>query len=408
MSPAPFAGLRILELARVVAAPTATQMLADFGAEVIKVEQPGAGDMIRSYGPVWARGPDGEKGDGAMHFAVNRNKKSITLDLSKPKGQAIARDLAKQADVLVENYKAGTLKRFGLDYESLRLLNPRLVYCSLTGYGQDGPYAPRPGFDAVFQAQGGMMSVTGMPDGMPGAGPTKVGLNIIDSITGYNAAFGIVTALYERMRSGEGQHLDIALLDCAVAANGPHATQHLLDPTYIPARRHTWSLTGGPQEVMECSDGPILLIGGSDAMFAALCRVLDLPGLPADPRFRTAVLRAQNRAVLADLLQQRIAGRTRADLLAALAAADVPAGAVNDMKAVFADPQVRHRNTVVTLPHPLAGSVDTVANPVRLSRTPAEYHSAPPLLGAHTEEVLQGLLGLDAQAVQALRDEGIV
>jgi crotonobetainyl-CoA:carnitine CoA-transferase CaiB-like acyl-CoA transferase len=408
MTKAPFAGLRVLHLSRVVAAPTAAQMLGDFGAEVIKVERPGRGDEIRHYGPVYVQGADGAKGDSAFHTAVNRNKRSLTLDLAHPRGQEIAKRLAAKSDVLIENYKAGTLQRYGLDYASLQPLNPRLIYCSLTGYGQDGPYAARPGFDAVFQAQGGLMSVTGMPDGAPGAGPTKVGLNIMDSITGYNATIAILTALYERMASGEGQFIDVALLDCAIATNAVTAAQHLIDPSYVPFRRHVWSGAGGPQEILDCADGQVLIIGGNDAMFAALCEVMGLAELAKDARFLTPHLRSTNSAVLFDLLAAQAKAWRRADLLQALADADVPAGAINDMRAVFEDPQVKHRGMAVKMQHPLGREIDILANPLKLSRTPPEYRLPPPLLGQHSDEILRDLAGLNDAEIAALRADRVV
>lgn len=401
-------GIRVLDLSRVLAAPWAAQILGDLGADVIKVERPGTGDEARLYGPAFLRDAHGTRtSESAFYLCCNRNKRSITVDLSKHQGQELVRELAKQSDVVVENYKVGALARYGLDYDSLSRGNPRLVYCSLTGYGQSGPYKEKPGYDAVFQAQGGLMAATGIPDGRPGEGPMKVGPSLVDVMTGYNAAIGILAALRHRDATGEGQHIDVALLDTIVASMSHYTAQYLTDGV-VPARRGDEGNGGGPSQIALCKGGSLYFTCGNDGHFQRLCSVLALDHLVDDPRFMSMPLRAQNRTALRELLERAIVGWNRDDLLSSLSAADVPSGAVNELPQVFADPQVRHRGIEISMPHPLSGTVKLAANPIKLSKTPVTYDRPPPLMGEHTDEVLRGLLGFGDEDLQRLRLEKVI
>lgn len=405
------AGIRVLDLGRVLAAPWATQLLADMGAEVIKVERPGTGDLSRSYGTVAVTDAEGNRTrETSFWVCANRNKKSITVDLSKPEGQALIRDLAAECDVLMENFIAGTTRRMGIDYETLRKINPRLVYCSLTGYGQDGPYASRGGYDAVFQAQSGLMNITGIEDGKPGAGPMKTGPSLMDVMAGMNAAVGILGALSYRDRvSGEGQFVDVAMLDTAIACQS-HAVAEYLMSGKVPMRRGNAGNGGGPAEVFACADRLIYISAGNDYNYVDLCKVLGVPEMGTDPKFLTLRDRWENRAELTERLAARIATWNGDDLLAALVEAQVPASLVMDYDDVFSDPQVVHRGIRVEMEHPLAasGTVPGIAFPVRLSETPVEAYSHPPLLGEHSEYVLRDILGMNDAAIEKLRANQVV
>lgn len=382
-------------------------MLGDLGADVIKVERPGGGDEARLYGPAFLVDKDGARTrESGFYLAANRNKRSITIDLASAAGQELVRRLACESDVVIENYKVGTLARYGLDYASLSALNPRLIYCSLTGYGQTGPYKDRAGYDAIFQAQGGLMAATGIADGKPGAGPMKTGPSLVDVITGYNATIGILAALRHRDQTGEGQAIDLALLDSVVAAMS-HVTAQYLTAGLVPPRQGDEGNGGGPSQIASCKGGELYFTCGNNGHFERLCRVLGLTALLSDPRFGTLGDRATHRRPLREILEAEFSRWDRDALLQALAAADVPCGAVNTIAEVFADPQVQHRGLRVTLPHPLAGTVDLAANPIRLSKTPVAYHRAPPTLGQHTDEILREVLGLDESEIQRLRDQGV-
>jgi len=401
-------GIRVLELGRIVAAPTAGQILADLGADVVKVERPGAGDDGRRYGPVFARDEKtGKPGDSAYYLACNRNKRSITVDLSKPEGQQLIRSLVKHSDVVIENYKVGDLAAFGLDYESLKALKAGLIYCSLTGYGQTGPYADRPGLDTIFQAQSGLMSVTGLPDGVPGAGPMQVGIVAIDVITGYNAAMAVLAALLHRERTGVGQSLDIALFDSAVALMS-HAAQQYLVSGESPKRHPTMGVPMGPAEVFQCADGPALILGTRDAAFEGLCRVLGVPELSQDPRFRTSGERFRRKEELRDILAPLVKRWRRQELLDALGRANVSAGPVNDMADVFADPQVRARGMAQPLADERYPDLKVVGSPLRFGKTPVRYERAPPALGENTDAVLAEILGLGGDEISALRSRNVI
>jgi len=405
MRSAALSHLRVLDLSRVLAGPWASQVLADLGAEVIKVERPGSGDETRGWGPPWLEGP--EPRTAAYFASTNRGKRSVTVDLSTPEGQGIVRQLAGRADVVLENYKVGALARYGLAWRDLAAVNPRLVYCSISGFGQDGPYRDRPGYDFLLQAMGGLMSVTGAPDGAPGGGPVKVGVALTDLLTGMYAATAILAALAHRDRTGEGQHVDLSLLDVQVATLANQAEGYLVTGV-PPPRLGNAHPSIVPYQAFATSDGHLVLAVGNDAQFARFCEVAGVVALARDPRFATNAARVTARAELIPLLAPVLARRTTADWVAALEAADVPCGPINDLAQVFADPQVRHRGLRVEIPRAGGPPVPVVASPIRLSRTPVSHEVPPPALGDHTREVLVGLLGMADDEVDALRARGIV
>lgn len=406
--PGPLSHIRVLDLSRVLAGPWASQNLGDLGAEVIKIERPGSGDDTRSWGPPWLKDAAGnDTAEAAYYLSVNRNKKSVTVDLSKPEGQAIVRALAAKSDVLIENYKVGGLAKFGLDYESLRAVNPSLVYCSVTGFGQDGPYAPRPGYDFIFQGMGGLMSITGERDGEPGGGPQKVGIAISDVLTGMYATVAILAALVHRERTGEGQYIDAALLDTIVAFCANQAVSYFVSGR-VPIRWGNAHPQVVPYEVFPVADGHVILAVGNDAQFERFCKVAGRPELAEEPRFRTMSQRIVHRAELVPIIREIMRTRTKREWIEALEAANVPCGPINDMKEVFEDPQVRHRRLRVDMPHPSGAAAPLVASPLRLSKTPVEYRLPPPLLGEHTEDVLKRLLGKTDAEIAQLRRAGVV
>ena len=406
--PGPLSHIRVLDLSRVLAGPWAAQNLADLGAEVIKVEKPGAGDDTRGWGPPFLKDPQGKDTAESAYFqSVNRNKKSLTLDISKPEGQAIARDLASKCQVLIENYKVGTLKRYGLDYESLKKDNPGLIYCSVTGFGQDGPYAPRPGYDFIFQGMGGLMSITGERDGQPGAGPQKVGIAITDVLTGMYASVAILAAVTHRERTGEGQYIDMALLDTIVAFNANQILSYFCSGK-VPMRWGNAHPQVVPYEVFATGDGHIILAVGNDSQFASFCQVAGCPELAQESRFKTMSQRIVHRAELIPLIADVMRTRTKAEWIETLEAANVPCGPINNMKEVFEDPQVKHRELRVEIPNALGGVTPVVRSPLRLSATPVEYKFAPPLLGQHTEEVLKNVIGKGAEDIRRLRAKNII
>ncbi|MCC7183456.1 MAG: CoA transferase [Rhodocyclaceae bacterium] len=396
-------GLSVLDLGRIVSAPWCTQILGDLGAAVIKVERPACGDDLRTYGPAFARDAAGHATAESGHYLCsNRNKRSITVDLARPLGQEVVRKLAAQADVLVENFKVGDLARYGLDYDSLRAINPRLVYCSITGYGQDGPYKHQPGYDAAFQGMSGMMAVTGDPDGEP----QRVGVFIIDEMTGLYAAVAILAALRHRDTSGVGQFIDLALLDVAVAAMAPRTVEWTL-AGMIPERLGTKSPGSAPAQVFACADGHINIQAGAEVDFRKLCDVLGLPELKEDPRFVSRKDRVAHQHELAALLGSRIREHRLTDLSQRLTGLGVVASPIYRAHEMIQDPQVVHRGMHFEVPHPTVGKVPLVASPLRLSATPVDHYVAPPTLGQHTEEIL-GELGYDAAGIAALRAAGAV
>ncbi|MEC4165715.1 CaiB/BaiF CoA-transferase family protein [Pseudomonas sp. MS-1(2024)] len=400
--------LRVLDLSRVLAGPWAGQILADLGAEVIKVERPGNGDDTRAWGPPFLKDAYGEStGEAAYYLSANRNKQSVTIDFTKPEGQRLVRDLAAKSDILIENFKVGGLEAYGLDYASLKALNPDLIYCSITGFGQTGPYAKRAGYDFMVQGLGGLMSLTGRPEGDDGAGPVKVGVALTDILTGLYSAVAILAALAHRQHDGGGQHIDMALLDVQVACLANQAMNYLTTGA-APQRLGNAHPNIVPYQDFPTADGDFILTVGNDSQFRKFTEVAGRPELGGDPRFATNKLRVANRAELVPLIRQLTVFKTTAEWVAQLEAVGVPCGPINDLAQVFADPQVRARGLAMHLPHALAGLVPQVASPIRLSETPVEYRNAPPLLGEHTQQVLERVLGLDAGVVEGLRRSGVL
>jgi formyl-CoA transferase len=406
--PRPLSHIRVVDLTRVLAGPWAAQTLADLGAEVIKIERPRTGDDTRSWGPPWLKGKDGrETREAAYYLSVNRGKKSVTIDLSKPAGQRLVLDLAAKSDVLIENYKVGDLARYGLAYDEVRKVNPRIIYCSVTGFGQDGPYAHRPGYDFIFQGMAGLMSITGERDDLPGGGPQKVGIAVTDVLTGMYASLAITAAVAYRERTGVGQYIDMALLDTLVAFNANQISNYWCSGE-IPRRYGNAHANIVPYEVFPAADGHLIIGVGNDSQFASFCRVAGRPDLAADPRFSTNPKRVENRATLIPIIQQLARARSRADWIDALEAAGVPCGPINNMQEVFENPQVQHRGMRVDIPHPAGVPCPTVASPMRFSETPVTYDVPPPLLGEHTREILGGVLGLGASEIDALASRGVI
>ncbi|WP_286912809.1 MULTISPECIES: CaiB/BaiF CoA transferase family protein [unclassified Pseudomonas] len=400
--------LRVLDLSRVLAGPWSGQILADLGADVIKVERPGSGDDTRAWGPPFLKDAQGENtSEAAYYLSANRNKRSVTIDFTQPEGQRLVRELAARSDIVIENFKVGGLAAYGLDYQSLKAVNPKLIYCSITGFGQTGPYAKRAGYDFMIQGLGGLMSLTGRPDGEEGAGPVKVGVALTDILTGLYSTVAILAALAHRDRAGVGQHIDMALLDVQVACLANQAMNYLT--TGNPPRRlgnaHPNIV---PYQDFPTADGDFILTVGNDGQFRKFAEVAGQPQWADDPRFATNKQRVANRAELIPLIRQATVFKTTAEWVQQLEAAGVPCGPINDLAQMFQDPQVVARGLAVNLPHALAGSVPQVASPIRLSETPVEYRHAPPLLGEHTEVVLADVLGLDAGSLQRLRDAGVL
>ena len=406
--PGPLSHIRVLDLSRVLAGPWAGQNLADLGAEVIKVERPKLGDDSRTYGPPWIKDREGrDTRDSAYFTSANRGKKSVTVNLSQPQGQALVRELACASDVLIENYKFGDLARYGLGYDDVRTLNPRLIYCSVTGFGQTGPYRERPGYDFMIQGMGGMMSVTGEPDGAPGGGPQRAGVPVADIITGMYASIAICAALAHRAESGVGQHLDLALLDSQIAMLAYQNTNYFA--TGKPPRRignlHPNIV---PYQPFRTKDGEVILACGNDNLYRKFCEAAGCAPLAEDPRFLTNGRRVENRAELTRRLQEIFAQRSTHDWVELLEAAGVPNGPINDIAQVFEEPQVKARGIRIEADHPVAGRLPMVASPMRFSATPLEHQLAPPVLGQHTDEILRALLGRSEAEIAKLRADGIV
>jgi crotonobetainyl-CoA:carnitine CoA-transferase CaiB-like acyl-CoA transferase len=400
--------LRVLDLSRVLAGPWASQTLADLGAEVIKIERPGTGDDTRAWGPPYLHDSDGNAtGESAYFLSANRGKKSVTLDIATPEGQNIVRKLAEQSDVFIENYKVGDMARYGLAYSDLRAINPRLIYCSITGFGQDGPLSQLAGYDFIVQAMGGLMSITGERDALPGGGPQKVGVAFADLMTGMYATVAILAALAYRTETGEGQYIDMALLDVQVAAMANMNLNFLVSGT-TPQRQGNAHANIVPYQAFDAKDGQIVLAVGNDGQFRKFCEISGCAHLASDPRFATNSARVINRETLVLLIQEILATRTIEQWVTPLAAAGIPCGPINDIAQTFAHPQVRYRGMRVDLPHSLSGSVPTVANPIRMSGSPIRYRSAPPTLGQHTDDVLASLCGFGEDELDELRKKGVV
>ena len=406
--PAPLTDIRVLDLSRILAGPWCGQIFADLGAEVIKIERPGKGDDTRGWGPPFIKDREGrETADAAYFQCANRAKKSVTIDMAKAAGQALIRELAARSDVLLENFKVGDLARYGLGYEQIRTLNPRIVYCSITGFGQTGPYRDRAGYDFMIQAMGGLMSVTGERDELPGGGPQKVGVAIADLMTGMYSTVAVMAALWERNASGEGQHIDMALLDTQV---GWLANQNLnyLVSGEPPQRLGNAHPNVTPYDAFRTRDGDIIIAIGNDGQYARFCRAAGLPELVTDARFSDNPARVAHRDALRAALAPAMRERTTAEWMVLLEPLGVACGPINRLDQVFADPQVQHRGLRIEVPHPVAGRLPLVANPIRFSRTPIRYEVPPPLLGQHTGEVLRDLLGRSDDQIEALRAAGTI
>ena len=406
--PGPLSHLTVLDLSRVLAGPWCTQFLADLGACVIKIEKPDGGDDTRAWGPPWLHdAAGGQTQESAYYLACNRGKRSVAVDFTQPEGQAIVRELAVQADVVVENFRVGGLAKYGLDYANLSAINPRLVYCSITGFGQTGPYAGRAGYDFIIQGIGGFMSVTGERDELPGGGPQKAGVAIADLMTGMYASSAILAAIAHRDVSGRGQYIDTALLDSTVAMMAVMNMNYLVSGK-APGRPGNAHHNIVPYQVFACADGHLILAVGNDAQFAKFCELAGVPGFAADPRFAKNADRVAHRGQLVPLVAGVLRERTQREWLDLLEPAGIPCGPINRIDQVFADPQVAARGMRVDLAHPLAGTVPQVANPVRFSATPVAYELAPPLLGEHTAEVLAERLGFADATIAELARRGIV
>lgn len=400
--------LKVLDLSRVLAGPWAGQILGDLGAQVTKVERPGTGDDTRAWGPPYLKDSQGNStGEAAYYLAANRNKASLTADFTRPEGQALVKALAAKSDIVIENFKVGGLAAYGLDYQSLKAINPRLIYCSITGFGQTGPYAKRAGYDFMVQGLGGLMSLTGRAQGEAGEGPVKVGVALTDILTGLYSTVAILAALAERERSGEGQYIDMALLDVQVACLANQAMNYLTTGI-APQRLGNAHPNIVPYQDFPTADGDIILTVGNDQQFRKFARVAGCEAWADDPRFATNAARVANRTVLIPLIRQATVFKTTAQWVEALEQVGVPCGPINDLEQVFTDPQVVARGLAIEVEHPLAGVLKQVASPLRLSRTPVEYRFAPPLLGEHTEAVLAKELGLGAETIAALRASGII
>jgi crotonobetainyl-CoA:carnitine CoA-transferase CaiB-like acyl-CoA transferase len=401
----PLAGLKVFDMTRVLAGPSATQILGDLGADVVKVERPSQGDDTRKWGPPYVRNAEGgNTTESAYYLSANRNKRSITLDFTKPEGQALARRMVAQSDILLENYKVGTLKRYNLAYEQLKDEFPGLVYCSVTGFGQTGPYAPRAGYDFLVQAMGGIMSITGEPEG----DPQKLGVGIADLMTGMYGLVAVLAALRHRDQTGKGQHIDMALLDTQVAWLS-YAGQYFLTSGQQTPRMGNAHPTIVPYEAFPAADGYVILGVGNDGQYARFCEFAGRPELATDPRFVTNEARVNNRRELIPILREIISQQPRDHWLTGLATLGVPCSPINRVDQVFDDPQVKARGMEIEMPHPLAPEpIHLIGSPMKFSETPVDYRYAPPTLGQHTDEVLKEWLGLDANTIARLRSDGIV
>ncbi|MBD9475163.1 CoA transferase [Achromobacter sp. ACM01] len=402
--PPALTGIRVLDLSRILAGPWCTQNLADLGADVIKIERPRVGDDTRAWGPPFLKdGAGQDTEESAYYLSANRNKRSVEADMATPAGAALIRELAAASDILVENFKVGGLAKYGLDYDSLKQINPRLIYCSVTGFGQDGPYAQRPGYDFMIQGMGGLMSITGERDDLPGGGPQKAGVAVTDIVTGMYATVAILAALQERHNSGLGQHLDIALLDSHVALLA-NQNSNYFNSGVAPQRAGNAHQNVVPYQVFAASDGHLIVATGNESQYRAYCRAIGAPELGDDPRFATNRMRLANRELLVGLLTEIMRQGQRDDWIAKLEAVGVPCGPINDIAQAQAHPQALARQLRRDMPHPAGGMAAVTASPLRLSASPVEYRRAPPLLGEHTEEVLREVLGKTQVEIAVFRE----
>jgi crotonobetainyl-CoA:carnitine CoA-transferase CaiB-like acyl-CoA transferase len=398
--------IRVVDLTRVLAGPWATQILGDLGAEIIKIEKPGEGDETRRFGPPFLKAGDGSTADAVYFLSANRNKKSVAIDIAKPEGAALVKRLCRRAHVVVENFKTGALARYGLDYVSLVRENPALVYCSVTGFGHDGPYKDKAGYDYLIQGMGGLMSITGQPDGAPGGGPMKVGVAVSDIVTGLYTTIAILAALLHQARTGEGQEIDMALFDCQAAALANQA-MNFLAGGMVPERLGNAHPSIVPYQVFATADGFLILAIANDQQFARFCKAADAKHLVQDARLKTNAARVKNRSALVPLLNETFKSRVSAEWIALLEAANVPCGPINRIDQVFADPQAIARGLVTTMQH-ASGPLDVPASPLRLGKTPPDYRLPPPILGEHTDDVLGTLLELSAEELKRLRDLNVI
>jgi len=405
----PLSDIRVLDLSRQLAGPWTAQMLGDLGAEVIKVERPKVGDEVRSFGPPFIKDKDGnETREAPFFFGGNRNKKSITIDLGHPDGQDLLRKLAAQSDVVIENYKVGTLARYGLGYKHLCAVRPEVIYCSVTGFGQTGPFRDQPGYDSIFQAMGGLMSINGYPDGEPGAGPMRVGIAVADIMTGMYSSIAILGALHHRERTGEGQHIDMALFDVQVASLTIENLRYLLIGE-VPKPTGNVSRNLVPTQLFTCSDGrKISMTIGNDEQFTRFCKLVGRPELAEDPQYKTGAARRANRTKLIPIVDAIFLKKGAMEWVDLLGSAGVPIGRVNYINEVFENPQVVERQMKIELEHERLGTVSMVANPIKYSKTALEYRMAPPMLGQHTHDVLSGLLGLSEDEIRCLAERGAI
>jgi crotonobetainyl-CoA:carnitine CoA-transferase CaiB-like acyl-CoA transferase len=406
--PGALSHIRVLDLSRILAGPWAAQMLGDLGAEIIKVERPGVGDDTRGWGPPYVKDKDGnDTSDSTYCLSANRNKQSVTIDFTRPEGQKIVRDLAAKSDVVIENFKVGGLKKYGLDYDALKPLNPGLIYCSITGFGQTGPYAPRAGYDFLIQGLGGLMSFTGRPDDEPGGGPMKVGVALTDIMTGMYTSTAILAALTHRAETGVGQYIDMALLDVQVGVLSNQALNYL-HTGKVPKRMGNAHPNVVPYQDFQTSDGYVIIATGNDGQFARMAKVMGRAEWASDPKYATNAQRVSNRQTLIASMNDITRTRSTDEWVSLLEQVGVPCGPINDLEHVFKDRQVVARNMQISMQHPRNGTMPLVANPIRLSETPVQYQRPPPALGEHTAEVLDRLLDLDAEAQNELRRTGII
>jgi crotonobetainyl-CoA:carnitine CoA-transferase CaiB-like acyl-CoA transferase len=406
--PGALTGLRVLDLSRVLAGPWASQLLADLGADVVKVERPDVGDDTRAWGPPWlADGEGNPTSESAYFLSANRNKRSLTVDIGHPQGQQIVARLAAESDILIENFKVGGLAQYGLDYQSLKMANPRLIYCSITGFGQDGPYAARPGYDFLIQGLGGLMSVTGRPDGSPGAGPLKVGVALTDVLTGLYSTVAVLAALARRAESGVGQHIDVALLDVQIACLANQAANYLVGGQ-LPARMGNAHPNIVPYQDFPTKDGYMIVTVGNDGQFSRFCAALGTPEWAHDARFSTNAQRVAHRDALVEMVQRRTVTRATEDWVETMDAVGVPCGPINSLDKVFENSQVKARGTRIEMKHSSGRDVHLVANPIRLSESPVQYRRAPPALGEHSTDVLKDWLDMNDAEVAQLREHAVI
>lgn len=404
----PLNGIKVVDLSRVLAGPSLTQIFADMGAEIIKVERPGRGDDTRAWGPPWLKDTQGnDTREAGYYLSANRGKHSLTVDISKPEGADIVRELAAQADFFVENFKVGGLAKMGLDYASLKKINPKIIYLSITGFGQNGPDAALPGYDYLIQARSGLMSITGPEDGAPGAGPVRAGVATSDLQTGLMGAVGLLAALHHRHQTGEGQYIDLALLDTQIAGLANQGFNHLMSGR-IPVRTGSWHPSLAPYQPFETADDAIIIAVGNDTQFADMCRVIGDPDMAGDERFSTNPMRNKNRAVMAELINQRTRQKPAAHWLQGFTSNNVPASPINNIQQAFEDPQVKARGMRIDVDHPVAGTMPGMGTPLKFSQTPIEYGKSAPMLGEDTDDVLSRVLGKSAQEIATLRENGIV